>query len=109
MRWSIEGSIVLTTQTRLRLQSILRRLASGHCVSLSERIELQKFADRHQTVSAWLRRARRRQAHHQGEEPVDPLLEHLDLGSSEPDGEYKPDQEDLGDWFGGAPTWLRRS
>ena len=100
---------MLTTQTRLRLQAILRRLAAGHCVSLSERIELQKFADRDQTVSAWLRRARRRQAHHQGTEPVDQLLNNLDLGNSDPHEDFKADEDDLGDWFSGAPTWLRRS
>jgi len=109
MRWSVEGCIVLTTQTRQRLQSILRRLATGRCVSLTERIELQTFADRDQTVSAWLRRARRRQALHQGAEPVDQLLGHLDLGSSEPNNDFNPERDDLGDWFGGAPSWLRRS
>ena len=100
---------MLTTQTRLRLQAILQRLAAGNPVTLRERIDLQKFADRDQTVAAWLRRARRCQRQQREELSCDPLLKGLDLGSSEPDSEFNPDQDDLGDWFGGAPTWLRRS
>ena len=45
---------MLTTQTRLRLQAILRRLASGCQVTLAERIELHTFADHDSTVAAWL-------------------------------------------------------
>ncbi len=50
---------MLTTSTRLKLQSILWRVAEGSSVSLSDRVYLQKFADRDRTVSSWLRRARR--------------------------------------------------
>ena len=103
------GNVVLTTQTRLRLQSILHRMASGRNVSLNERIELQKFADRDQTVATWLKRARRRQSQQNGVSPEDPLLDNLDLGTSEPDGAFRPGEDDLGDWFSGAPSWLRRS
>ena len=52
---------MLTTSTRLKLQSILRRLAAGANVTLTERVYLQKFADCDRTVAAWLRQARRQQ------------------------------------------------
>ena len=100
---------MLTTQTRLRLQAILRRLASGCQVTLAERIELHTFADHDSTVAAWLRRACRRQRQRQRPLQEDVLLQELDLGCSEPDGNFHADRDDLEDWFGGAPSWLRRS
>ena len=100
---------MLTTQTRLRLQSILKRLAEGQTVSLKERIELQKYSDHDPTVASWLRRARRQQRKERDGGVGDSLLGSLDLDCSEPHSEFHPDQDDLGDWFQGAPTWLRRS
>lgn len=114
---------MLTPTTRLRLQGILGRIAADEPVSLAERIYLQKFADRDPSVAGWLRQARGRQ---QGQVPadgLDRLLADLNLGSTEPDdqppqrrtgrggqaGETGEGGEDLGDWFGGAPGWLRRS
>lgn len=100
---------MLTPATRLRLQEILERIATDAPVTLHERIYLQKFADRDPSVAGWLRQARRRQ---QGQTPttgLDRLLADLNLGSPEPDERPRPGREDLGDWFGGAPGWLRRS
>jgi hypothetical protein len=100
---------MLTPTTRLRLQGILDRIAADESVSLAERIYVQKFADRDATVAGWLRQARRRQ---QGLAPLDGLdrlLADMNLGSAEPDEGPSSGGEDLGDWFGGAPGWLRRS
>ena len=99
---------MLTTTTRLKLQSILRRLAEGSNISLSERVYLQKFADCDRTVSSWLRQARRQQLSGRHRVGVDQLLDELNLGSTEPDQQHRPDADDLGDWFGGADSWLRR-
>ncbi|HJN33317.1 MAG TPA: hypothetical protein QF700_04290 [Prochlorococcus sp.] len=100
---------MLSRDTRLRLQEILGRVASNQPVSLSERIYIHKFADRNQTVASWLNRARRMQQRLQPRDGIDQLLDGLDLGSSEPDNDYCSDDEDLGEWFGGAPSWLGRS
>jgi hypothetical protein len=104
---------MLTPTTRLRLQEILERIAADQPVSLRERIYLQKFADRDATVAGWLRQARRRQrgggGGDGGGDGIDRLLADLNLGSAEPDERPGPGSEDLGDWFGGAPGWLRRS
>ena len=102
---------MFTPETRLQLQGILRRLATGQNVTLEERINLQRQADRDPTVAAWLRRARRRQQHHQltTGQGVDALLDQLDLNDRDPDSRFDLDQDDLGDWFSGAPYWLRRS
>lgn len=99
---------MLTTSTRLKLQSILRRLAAGTNVTLTERVYLQKFADCDRTVAAWLRQARRQQLSGRHRSGVDGLLDDLNLGSSEPDQRHRPGTEDLGEWFGGADPWLRR-
>ena len=100
---------MLTTETRQRLQAILSRLASGSQVTLAERIELHTLADHDSTVAAWLRRARRRQGQHERPVQEDALLQDLDLGCCEPDAAFQADRDDLEDWFGGAPSWLRRS
>ncbi|MEO1002852.1 MAG: hypothetical protein AAFX65_07055 [Cyanobacteria bacterium J06638_7] len=100
---------MLSTPTRLRLQAILERIARSQPVSLSERVYVQKFADRDTTVAAWLRRARRRQQGQASGDGIDRLLADLDLGSAEPDERFRPEEDDLGDWFSGAPPWLRRS
>jgi|TARA_B100002052_G_scaffold47649_1_gene40584 hypothetical protein len=100
---------MLTPSTRLKLQAILRRIGHNESVSLSERIYVQKFADHDATVASWLRRARRMQRPVTSN-GVDQLLTGLDLGDVDPDTSPRqgPD-DDLGDWFSGAPDWLRRS
>ena len=102
---------MLTPSTRVRLQNIVHRIGADEAVSLEERIDLQNFADHYTVVATWLRQARRRQqaASSQG---GDRLLAELDLGDVEPGPSFRPNPEDpgdLGDWFGHAPDWLRRS
>ena len=41
--------------------------------------------------------------------PIDELLDNLDLRSADPHSTYDPDHNDLGEWFSGAPSWVRRS
>lgn len=100
---------MLTPKTRLRLQDIIERIANSEPVSLQERIYLQKFADRDPGVWSWLRRARRRQQEGVPREGLDRFLDQMDLGEVGPDGAFDPRRHDLGDWFTGAPSWLRRS
>lgn len=99
---------MLSTNTRLKLQDILRRLAHGSTVSLEERVYVQKFSERDRTVDAWLRQARRFQLSGCGGDDIDNLLGDLNLGPSDPDQRHRPSDGDLGDWFGGAAGWLRR-
>lgn len=102
---------MLTPATRLRLQEILRRIGEDQPVSLEERIDVQKFADRNPAVAGWLRQARRQQQARRCD-GVDRLLAQLDLGSVDPGPPFRPDPEDpgdLGDWFGQQSNRLRRS
>ena len=100
---------MLTTSTRIRIQEILTRMSKGNEVTLEERIFINKYASRNQNVSSWLRKASHLQRNNLNTNRIDDLLHELDLCSSEPDSTYNPDQDDLGEWFSGAPQWIRRS
>tara|TARA_B100000700_G_C14555637_1_gene628668 strand:+ start:174 stop:473 length:300 start_codon:yes stop_codon:yes gene_type:complete len=99
---------MLSTSTRLKIQEILGRLEKAETVTFQERIYLKKFADRDQSVASWLLRAKRRQQYSNNPDEIESLLNDLNIGNSEPDSNYKP-EDDLGDWFSGAPSWLGRS
>jgi hypothetical protein len=101
--------LMLTPKTRLRLQEIIQRIAKCEPVSLRDRIYVQKFADRDPTVWSWLRRARRSQQEGIPKAGLDHFLAQMDLGEVGPSGAFDPSRDDLGDWFTGAPNWLRRS
>ncbi len=100
---------MLTTSSRLRIQEILTRLSVGNQVTLKERIYVNKYAKNNQNVSIWLRKATRIQRNQSISNPIDDLLNDLDLSSIEPNSTYNPDHDDLGEWFSGAPSWIRRS
>ena len=100
---------MLTTSSRLRIQEILTRIAMGDEVTLEERIYINKYASKNQNVSAWLRKASYLQRNKIHSNPIDELLNGLDLCSSDPNATYNPENDDLGEWFLGAPSWIRRS
>ena len=100
---------MLTTSSRLRIQEILIRLSKGKKVTLEERIYINKYATKNQNVSSWLRKASRIQRNLHASNPIDELLNGLDLNSDEPDYKFNPARDDLGEWFSGAPSWVRRS
>ena len=100
---------MLTTTSRLRIQEILTRLSMGKQVTLEERIYINKYATRNQNVSSWLRKASRIQRQEKINNQIDELLNGLDLSADGPHVTYNPDHDDLGEWFSGAPSWIRRS
>jgi len=100
---------MLTTSSRLRIQEILTRLSQGNQVTLEERIYINKFATKNQNVSGWLRKASSIRINQANSNQIDELLNGLNLISDEPLSTYNPDRDDLGEWFSGAPSWIRRS
>ena len=100
---------MLTSSTRIRIQEILTRIAREQEVTLEERIYINKFASRNQNVSSWLRKASYLQRNKLPSNQTDELLNGLDLCSADPHSTYNPDKDDLGEWFSGAPSWIRRS
>ena len=81
----------------------------GSRVTLEERIYINKYATKNQNVSNWLRKASLIQRNRHKPNSIDELLNGLDLCPEEPHSIYNPDQDDLGEWFSGAPSWIRRS
>ena len=100
---------MLSTSSRLRIQEILNRISIGEEVTLAERIYINKYATKNQNVSTWLRKATRLQRNIHAPNPIDQLLNGLDLSSEDPHSTFNPDQDDLGEWFSGSPSWIRRS
>ena len=100
---------MLTSSTRIRIQEILTRIAREQEVTLEERIYINKYASRNPNVSSWLRKASYLQRNKLNSNQIDDLINGLDLCSSDPHSTFKPDQDDLGEWFSGAPSWIRRS
>ena len=100
---------MLTTSSRLRIQEILTRMAGGKLVTLEERIYINKYASKNQNVSSWLRQASNIQRSKDVADPIDELLHGMDLCSADPHSTYNPEEDDLGQWFSGAPSWVRRS
>jgi hypothetical protein len=100
---------MLTPSTRLRLQDIIGRIADSQPISLSERIYVQKFADRDTSVWSWLRRAQRTQQRGEPDTDLERFMAQMDLGEASDSRPFNPSRDDLGDWFSGAPNWLRRS
>ena len=100
---------MLTSSNRVRNHEILTRLSKGNEVTLEERIYINKYASRNQNVATWLRKASYMQRHSTNSNQIEELLNGLDLYSSDPHSIYNPDHDDLGEWFSGAPSWVRRS
>ena len=104
-----QNCFMFSTSKRIRIQRILNRIAKGKEGTLQERIFLEKVADHDQTISSWLKKALRLQQNQQGRDGIDHLLDDLELGSPHPESTYCPEEDDLGEWFSGAPSWLARS
>lgn len=76
---------MLSTKVRLQLEDIASRIAGGLNVTLEEMTLIQKWADRHSTVSTMLRKARRKaQAADTPEGSLDDFLNKMDLGDPDP-------------------------
>jgi len=99
---------MLSTSTRIKIQEILSRIEKAETVTFEERVYIRKYADRDQSVASSLLRAKRGQHNDNNLDGIESLLNDLNIGNVEPDSIYKP-EDDLGDWFTGAPSWLGRS
>ncbi len=100
---------MLSNETRKRLERILSRLAANKPVTLQERIYLNKYADKDQTISSLISKAKRQKQNNVTEDGIDRLVNELDLGSPDPDTCFRSNENDLGEWFCGAPSWVTRS
>lgn len=92
---------MLSTQYRLRLESICQSIADKQQVPLEDMIWAEKLAKAHTTARDWLNKARRQAAQDIQEGTVDDFLNKMGLGDPDPSN-YKTEfdgAEDINDWF----------
>ena len=97
-------------QKRLKIQGIIKRIAQDKSITLEERIFVEKFAHHNSTISLWLKKAnsfRRNGIKNDG--GIDNLLQSFGIDGLNKENHFNPNEDDISDWFGGAPGWLRRS
>ena len=100
----------LTNNTRLKIKDIVKRISMDQKVSLQERIYVQSFAKHNSTICTWLKKAnsfRRNGTKNDG--GIDNLLQSFGIDGLDKENHFNPNEDDISDWFGGAPGWLRRS
>ena len=102
--------MLLSNQKRLKIQGIIKRIAYDKSISLKERIYVEKLAKRNSTISLWLKKAKSfRRNGVISDDEIDSLLQSLGIDGLDQENYFKPNEDDISDWFGGAPNWLRRS
>ena len=92
---------MLSTQYRLRLEGICKKIANNDVVELSDMIWAEKLAKSHTTARDWLNKARRQAAHDIEEGTMDDFMNKMGLGDPDPSN-YKSGFEgadDINDWF----------
>ena len=102
--------MLLSNQKRLKIRDILRRISLDKEVSLKERIYVEKYAKHSSVISLWLKKANSIRRHGlQSQGSIDGLLQSLGIDGLERENHFDPNKDDISDWFGGAPDWLKRS
>ena len=92
---------MLSTQYRLRLESICQKIANKEQVDLGDMIWAEKLAKSHTTARDWLNKARRQAAQDIQEGTMDDFMNKMGLGDPDPSN-YKTGfdgEEDIKDWF----------
>ena len=76
---------MLSTQYRLRVEAICKKISKGEVVELSEMIWIEKLASSNKSAATMLRQARRKAANPEmTEDSLDAFLNALDLGHPDP-------------------------
>ena len=102
--------MLLNNQKRLKIQGIIKRIAQDKSITLEERIYVEKFANHNSTISLWLKKANSfRRNGTKNDNGIDNLLQSFGIDGLDKENHFNPNEDDISDWFGGAPDWLRRS
>ena len=106
----IKFLMLLNNQKRLKIQDIIRRISLDKEVSLKERIYVEKYAKHSSLISLWLKKANSiRRNGLQSEGGIDGLLQSLGIDGLDRENHFDPNKDDISDWFGGSPDWIKRS
>tara|TARA_B100001059_G_scaffold224586_1_gene250835 strand:- start:517 stop:831 length:315 start_codon:yes stop_codon:yes gene_type:complete len=92
---------MLSTQYRLRLEFICKKIANGEEVKLDDMVWVQKLAKSHTLARDWLQKARRQAAQNIEEGSTDDFLNRMGLGDPDPSNHRRgfDSAEDIKDWF----------
>ena len=102
--------MLLSNQKRLKIQEIIKRISIDKEVSLKERIYVEKYAKHSSIISLWLKKANSIRRHGiQSEDSINGLLQSLGIDGLDKDNDFNPYKDDISDWFGDSPDWLKRS
>ena len=102
--------MLLSNQKRLKIQDIIKRISLDKEVSLEERIFIEKYAKHSSMISLWLRKANSIRRHGlQSKDSINGLLQSLGIDSLDRENHFNPDKDDISDWFGDSPDWIKRS
>ena len=100
----------LSNETRLKIQSIIKRISSDEEISLEERILVEKHAYHSSTIWTWLKKANSmRRYGTQNQQSINGLMQSLGLNGLDQENHFDPKCDDIADWFSGSPDWVRRS
>ena len=92
---------MLSTQYRLRLEGICRKISNKEEVDLSDMIWAEKLSKANTTAREWLRKARRHAAQDIEEGSMDASMNKMGLGDPDPSN-YKTGfsgADEIVDWF----------
>ena len=102
--------MLLSNQKRLKIKEIIRRITLDKEVSLKERIYVEKYAKHCSTISLWLKKANSIRRHGvQSEVSINGLLQSLGIDGLDGENHFNPNKDDISEWFGGPPDWIKRS
>ena len=102
--------MLLSNQKRLKIKDIIKRISLNKEISLKERIYVEKYAQHSSTISLWLKKAASIRRHgKQNQDGINSLLQSLGIDGLDRENHFNPNKDDISDWFGGSPDWLRRS
>ena len=102
--------MLLSNQKRLKIQRIIKRISLDKEVSLTERIYVEKYAKHFSTISLWLKKANSFRRHGvQSEGSINELLQSLGINGLDEENYFNPNKDDISEWFGGSPDWIKRS
>ena len=102
--------MLLSNQKRLKIQDIIKRISLDKKVSLNERIYVEKYAKHSSLISLWLKKANSIRRHGlQSKGSINGLLQSLGIDGLDKDSHFNPNNDDISDWFGGSPDWIKRS
>jgi hypothetical protein len=92
---------MLSTQYRLRLEFICKKIVNKEEVKLEDMIWAEKLAKSHTTARDWLNKARRQSAQDIQEGSIDDFMNRMGLGDPDPSNHKKgfTDADDIKNWF----------